>query len=182
MKALWTEDEVNYEGKHYNLKGAISQPKPVQKPHIPLWIAGGGEQITLKIAAQHAAYSNFGGHLDQFRHKSEVLRGHCDDVGTDFDAIVRSTNFFIVCGENDAAVNEKKAWLKGHLSEYISEDKAEQNVSQYDLMSGTPDQVVAKLRDWETEGMTYAILYFPDAAYDTSSIELFAGEVIPQFN
>ena len=61
MQAMWTEDEVTYDGKHYQLDGAICQPKPVQDPHIPLWIAGGGEQLTLNVAARHAQYTNFGG-------------------------------------------------------------------------------------------------------------------------
>ncbi|MGH8941895.1 MAG: LLM class flavin-dependent oxidoreductase, partial [Acidimicrobiia bacterium] len=50
MKAMWTEEVVNYDGKHYRLEGAICQPKPVQSPHIPLWVAGGGEQLTLRVA------------------------------------------------------------------------------------------------------------------------------------
>lgn len=182
MKALWTEDEVTYEGKYYSLEGAISQPKPVQKPHIPFWIAGGGEQITLRIAARYAAYTNFGIDIDEFRHKSEVLRGHCNDVGRDYDAIVRSTNLNIVCGESEAEVDEKKAWLRGHLSKYVPEERVESSASLFDSMSGTPDQIVSRLKEWEADGMDYAIVYFPDAAYDVSSIELFAEEVMPQFN
>lgn len=182
MRALWTEDEVTYEGKHYNLRGAICQPRPVQKPHIPFWIAGGGEQITLRIAARYAAYTNFGRDVDEFRHKSEVLRGHCDDLGTDYNAIVRSINLSIVCGENEAEVDEKKAWLKGHLSEHISDDEARKTASLFDAMSGTPDQIVSRLKEWEAVGVGYAIVYFPDAAYDASSIEMFARDVKPQFN
>ncbi len=49
-------------------------------------------------------------------------------------------------------------------------------------MSGTPDQIVSRLKEWEAVGVGYAIVYFPDAAYDTSSIELFAREVKPQFD
>ena len=60
MKAMWTEDVVDYGGEYYTLKGAISQPKPMQQPHIPIWIAGGGEKVTLKIAATYGQYSNFG--------------------------------------------------------------------------------------------------------------------------
>ena len=48
-------------------------------------------------------------------------------------------------------------------------------------MSGNPDQIVSKLKEWEADGMDYAIVYFPDVAYDASSIELFAREVMPQF-
>ncbi len=182
MKALWTEDEVTYEGKYYNLRGAICQPRPVQKPHIPFWIAGGGEQITLRIAARYAAYTNFGRDVDEFRHKSEVLRGHCDDLGTDYDAIVRSINLNILCGENEAEVDEKKTWLRNHLSECLPDDEARKTASLFDAMSGTPDQIVPRLKEWEAAGVGYAILYFPDAAYDASSIEVFARHIKPQFN
>jgi F420-dependent oxidoreductase-like protein len=101
MKAMWTEDEVNYDGKYYQLKGAISQPKPLQDPHIPFWIAGGGERLTLNIAARHAQYTNFGVDLEEFAHKSNVLEGHCDDIGTDYSSIVRSSNFNVFCTETE---------------------------------------------------------------------------------
>jgi alkanesulfonate monooxygenase SsuD/methylene tetrahydromethanopterin reductase-like flavin-dependent oxidoreductase (luciferase family) len=49
----------------------------------------------------------------------------------------------------------------------------------YEGMSGTPDQVVERLGEWQRAGMTYSIIFFPDVAYDRSSLELFANEVIP---
>jgi alkanesulfonate monooxygenase SsuD/methylene tetrahydromethanopterin reductase-like flavin-dependent oxidoreductase (luciferase family) len=112
MRRMWTEDEVHFEGKYYQLDGAINQPKPVQSPHIPFWIAGGGEQLTLRIAAEYAGYTNFGADIESFVHKSEVLRGHCNDAGTAFDDIVRSTNFFAVCEESEADVADRLAWIK----------------------------------------------------------------------
>jgi F420-dependent oxidoreductase-like protein len=179
MRALWTEDVVDYNGKHYQLKGAISQPKPVQKPHVPLWIAGGGEKVTLRIAARYGAYSNFGVELDLFIRKSELLKDHCDDLGTEFDSIVRSANFNILCAETDAEVADKIAWLTDHLKKYVPEERAVRFADTYWPFSGTPDQVVATLREWEKEGMTYAIVNFADIAYDTSSLDLFAREVMP---
>ncbi|HEX9762461.1 MAG TPA: LLM class F420-dependent oxidoreductase, partial [Acidimicrobiia bacterium] len=149
------------------------------KPHIPFWIAGGGEKVTLRIAARYGAYSNFGVELGTFIHKSELLRGHCDDVGTDFDSIVRSANFNILCAATEAEVADKKAWLVAHLKTFVPEERATRFAAMYDYMSGTPDQVAEKLRLWEKEGMTYAIVNFADVAYDTSSLDLFAREVIP---
>lgn len=181
MKGMWTEDEFSYQGDHYQLDGAICRPKPVQDPHIPVWVAGGGEQITLKIAAQHASHTNFGVDLDQFRHKSEILRGHCDELGTDYDSIVRSSNFNVVCAETESGVEQKKGWVFDHLSGLVSERRARRAANEFDLMSGTPDQVVERMKEWEQAGMTYAIVYFPDAAYDTSSLDLFAREVMPAF-
>lgn len=182
MKAMWTEDVVSFEGKHYQLDGAICQPKPVQKPHIPFWIAGGGEKVTLNIAARHAQYTNFGIDLDEFKAKSEILKGHCADVGTEYGAIVRSTNLNVLMGTTESEVEEKKTWLRSHLTGRVADDKVESNMALYEAMSGTPEQVVARLREWEAEGMTYAIIYFPDVAYDRSSLELFANEVIPELS
>ena len=179
MQAMWTEDVVNYEGKYYTLDGAICQPKPIQDPHIPLWIAGGGEKVTLNIAARYAQYTNFGIDLDDFISKSEFLRGHCADVGTDYDTIVRSSNFNVLMGRTDAEVAEKKARYRSHLTGLVADDKVESTMELYEGMSGTPDQVVERLREWQKAGMTYSIVFFPDVAYDRSSLELFANEVIP---
>ena len=181
MKAMWTEDVVDYEGKHYTLKEAISQPKPVQQPHIPFWIAGGGERVTLRIAARYAQYTNYGISLDQFVTKSQILKDHCQDVGTDYDAIVRSTNFNVLMGETEAEVEEKKRELGERLGRFVPEDKLAARLADYQAGAGTPEQVAAYLRDWEQAGMTYAIVYFPDAAYDSSSLEMFGREVMPAF-
>ncbi len=182
MKAMWTEDDVHYEGEHYTLDGAICQPKPIQDPHIPLWIAGGGEKVTLKIAARNAQYVNYGDTPEDFAHKSEILRGHCQDVGTDYDAIVRSTNFNVLMGTTEAEVEDKKAWLRSQLAGRVADKNVERNMALYEAMSGTPSQVIDRLREWEAGGLQYAISYFPDVAYDRSSLELFATEVMPAFS
>lgn len=182
MKGMWTEEVFDYQGEHYRLEGAICQPKPVQQPHIPVWIAGGGEKVTLRIAAKEASYTNFGVDLDQFKHKSEILRGHCDELGVDYDSIVRSSNFNVICADSEAEVSESKDRIYDHLSRYVSEERARRAAREYDLMSGTPEQVLDRFREWEKEGMTYAIVYFPDAAYGGPSLELFAREVMPSFD
>jgi len=182
MKAMWTEEEVFYEGKYYTLKGAICQPKPIQQPHIPFWIAGGGEKVTLRIAARYAAYTNFGIDVDTFTHKSEILAEHCADVGTSYEEIVRSANFNILCAETEAEVEEKKAWLLDTISRYVSAEKAERFTHMFDLMSGTPDQIIERLEDWERAGMSYAIVNFADVAYDESGLRLFAEKVMPELS
>ena len=54
--------------------------------------------MTLRIAAKYAQYTNFTSEPEGFAHKSQVLAGHCRDVGTDYGAIVRSANFNAVVG------------------------------------------------------------------------------------
>jgi F420-dependent oxidoreductase-like protein len=181
MKAMWTEEVVDYDGRHYRLKGAICQPKPVQSPHIPLWVAGGGEQLTLRVAARHAQYTNFGIKPELFIQKSEALAGHCRDIGRDFDSITRSANFNIVCDETEAGAQEKIRAVESRMQQYVSEDRAAEQAKLYKYASGTPDQVISYLKEWEALGLAYAIIYFPDPAYDLSSLELFAREVMPAF-
>jgi F420-dependent oxidoreductase-like protein len=178
MQRMWTEDEVHFEGKHYTLQGAICQPKPLQQPHIPFWVAGGGEQLTLRVAATYADYTNFGGDVETFLHKSEVLRGHCDEVGRDFEAITRSANFNILCAETEAEVTEKMERIKDRYRPFLGDERVEKMADRWG-MAGTPDQLVEQLRPWQEAGMEYAIIYFGEAAYDSSGLELFAKEVIP---
>jgi F420-dependent oxidoreductase-like protein len=179
MKAMWTEDEVTFEGKYYNLQGAISSPKPVQDPHIPFWIAGGGEQLTLNVVARYAQYSNFGVSLEEFVHKSEVLAGHCSAVDRDFDEIVRSSNFTILCAATEAEVAEKVAWLESHYSQFLEGDKLARFVNMWTGSAGTPEQLIEMLRPWVDAGLDYTIVFFPDSGHTTDGIELFAREVIP---
>ena len=90
-KLLCTEDRANFDGKYYHLKDAMSNPKPIQKPYPPIVIGGSGEQLTLRMVARYANVWNFvGGSVDTFKHKNEVLDGHCAAIGRDPKTIARS--------------------------------------------------------------------------------------------
>lgn len=179
MQRMWTEDEASYEGRYYRVEGAICRPRPLQQPHIPLWIAGGGEQLTLNVAARYAAYTNFGQTLEEFVHKSAVLRQHCTEVGRDFDAIVRSSNFNVVCEPTEAEVEKRLEWIVDHYRPLVDADRLARVEKMFRETAGTPEQLVEKLRVWGEAGLGYAIVYFAGAAYDTSGLELFARRVIP---
>lgn len=179
MQRMWTEDEVHFNGKHYQLAGAICQPRPVQKPHIPFWVAGGGEQLTLKVAAQYAAYTNFGDNLEEFVEKSEKLAEHCANLGRDFDEIVRSSNFNVTCAPTEQALKDRQEWMRDHYSALLPPARVERTLRNYEAFAGTPEQLVKKFRPWVDAGLSYGIFYFADAAYDRAGFELFAKEVVP---
>lgn len=87
-KRLFTQHLTDFDGRYYQLKQARCEPKPIQKPYPPFVIGGSGEQLTLKIVAEYADIWNFaGGPVETFKHKVEVLRGHCETVGRNFDDI-----------------------------------------------------------------------------------------------
>lgn len=84
IKLLWTQPTTDFEGRHYHLRQARCEPKPVQKPHPPIVVGGKGEQLTLRVAARHADIWNYpGGSPEEFAHKVGVLHDHCRDVGRD---------------------------------------------------------------------------------------------------
>jgi F420-dependent oxidoreductase-like protein len=181
MRDAWRDGVVTFSGQHYQTDGAIVQPKPLQADGIPLWIAGGGEQKTLKIAAKYAQFTNYTPEPEAFKRKSEILAKHCRNVGTDFDAIVRSANFTAVVGDSDAEVKERLARIRDRFLGYVGEQGADAMIAATttDAATGTVEQVIEKLGHARDLGCGYGICYFPEAAYDRSGIELFEREVIP---
>jgi alkanesulfonate monooxygenase SsuD/methylene tetrahydromethanopterin reductase-like flavin-dependent oxidoreductase (luciferase family) len=181
MSQAWTTGTATLAGKHYQVDGALVRPLPLQENGIPLWIAGGGEQVTLKIAARYAAYTNFSGSLEVFDHKSDVLRGHCDAIGRDFAEITRSANFNTIVGATEAEARDRLAAVIARLRPHVGDERADAIEAEY-LASpgfGTPEQVTERLAERAQRGLGYAIHYFPESAYDRSGVELFEREVIP---
>jgi F420-dependent oxidoreductase-like protein len=129
FRDLWTTGSATLQGKHYQVDGAICRPRPLQgttapgspRNGIPMWIAGGGEKKTLRIAAEFADYTNFDGAPEGFAHKSEVLRGHCADVGRDYDTIEKTVMFGLDPGEKGEKVGELLTQLERLAGLGISE-------------------------------------------------------------
>lgn len=181
MHQAWTTGVASLTGDHYQVDGAIVQPQPLQDGGIPFWIAGGGEKVTLRIAAQYATYTNFAGSLEEFDHKSDVLRGHCERLGRDVGEITRSSNFNTIVAPTEAEARDRLSAVVDRLRPHVGDDRAAAIERDY-LASpgfGTPEQVVERLAERAQHGLGYAIHYFPEAAYDRSGVELFEREVIP---
>lgn len=182
MRQAWTTGSATLDGKHYQVDGAIVRPLPLQSGGIPIWVAGGGEKVTLRIAAEFAQYTNFDGSPDGFDHKSAILRTHCADAGTDFDAITRSANYNVIVARDEAEVAERIAAVRARVLPHLGAEKTDAFVAEYTggaLAVGTPEQIVERLGDMSRRGLDYGIFYFPEAAYDRSGIELFEREVVP---
>jgi len=191
FRQMWTTGTATLDGEHYQVDGALCRPLPLQGTTvpgskangIPMWIAGGGEKKTLRIAAQYADYTNFDGSPEGFAHKSEILKGHCDDLGRDFGEIVRSANYNVVIGRDEREVQNRLDWIREqYLRAGLTPEKADDQVkaAASGPAVGTPEQVVETFRSLQAQGMTYAITYFAEAAYDTSGIALFESEVLPE--
>jgi alkanesulfonate monooxygenase SsuD/methylene tetrahydromethanopterin reductase-like flavin-dependent oxidoreductase (luciferase family) len=191
FRQMWTTGSATLAGKHFQVDGARCYPQPLQgtsvpgSKHngIPMWIAGGGEKKTLRIAAKYADYTNFDPTPEIFAAKSEILKGHCDDVGRDFGEIVRSGNLNVFIGSSEKEVEERFASLRARLLSVGSPEKrVDELFATYRQQAtvGTPEQVVEKLKGLQALGLTYAILNFPEAAYDTTGMAMFERDVMPE--
>lgn len=86
---MWSDSEEPYAGKHYTLGRTLNSPQSVQRPHPPILIGGGGEKKTLRMVAQYAQACNLFDSPD-LAHKLDVLRGHCEALGRDYDEIEKT--------------------------------------------------------------------------------------------
>jgi F420-dependent oxidoreductase-like protein len=88
---MWSDNEGPYEGKYYQLAETICVPPPLQSPRPPILIGGGGEKKTLRLVAQYADACNiFATDPAEISRKLDILRGHCDTVGRDYDTIQKT--------------------------------------------------------------------------------------------
>lgn len=165
---MWTEERPSFQGRHYTIDGPINEPKGAQKPHIPFWIAGGGEKVTLKLVAQYGDACNIGREPEGIRHKLEVLERHCDDLGRDYGTIIKSAEADIVL--IDEGTNPDDVRNSGAFPTF-----------GWPTIVGTPDQVRAHIRSLVDAGIDYVIVYIPRIAYDHEPLHRFAEEILPEF-
>jgi alkanesulfonate monooxygenase SsuD/methylene tetrahydromethanopterin reductase-like flavin-dependent oxidoreductase (luciferase family) len=103
IRRMWTEDEpFDFQGPSLGLKGAVCEPKPLQKPHPPILIGGAGDRV-LRIVAEHADIWNYPGTpSEDFRERNQALNRHCAAIGRDPGGIVRSMQTIVRCDDPQA--------------------------------------------------------------------------------
>ena len=171
VRSMWTQPETTYKGQYYDVSRVHCDPKPLQEPHPPVWIGGGGEQLTLRVVARHADCSNFGGNPDVWAHKRDVLRAHCTDVGRDPGEIrmTWSPELFIRGTEAEVeAAGTRSPWGEPVTSWRVGN------------LVGTPEQVAEKMQAYVDLGCRGFIPWCADYP-DTETLERFATEVVPNF-
>jgi F420-dependent oxidoreductase-like protein len=95
---MWSDDDGPYQGRYYNLARALNRPQPLSRPHPPILIGGSGEKKTLRLVAKYAQACNIFSGPD-FSHKLDVLRGHCEAVGRDYNEIEKTVLYNFDVGE-----------------------------------------------------------------------------------
>jgi F420-dependent oxidoreductase-like protein len=185
LRALWTQERATVEGRHFSVRDALHEPKPVQDP-MPLLIGGSGEKRTLRIVAEHADEWNAHGiTVDALRAKRRVLARHCEAVGRDPASIRLSVAGPCVVGESDAAVRRGIDALAeffplrapAFFPDGAATDNSVEAVRARGWFAGRPDEIAEQIQAFADEGVDRVIMqHMP---HDGESLELFASTVLP---
>jgi alkanesulfonate monooxygenase SsuD/methylene tetrahydromethanopterin reductase-like flavin-dependent oxidoreductase (luciferase family) len=175
VRGLWEPTPLTFAGTHYRVSDANVSPGPVQRPRVPILVAGGGERVTLRLVAQHADMSNFGPSrwtgsafdADDVRRKCAALRGHGAALGRPYEAILRSCfTGPVVCAETAAAV-------RAQLDAF---PQATKDLMGPSLVGGTPRELVAYYQAFVDAGLQYFVAMSPSL----ETMRLLAEHVIPE--
>ncbi len=174
VRLLWTDETTTFKGDHVHLDGAYCDPKPLQQ--LPaIWVGGGGEKKTLRIAARHADATNWQADIESFVRKSELLERYCEEISRPFDEITRThgpdCRIFDTDAEARAWCSEPgggSLWGRTPADEYLSEN-----------LVGTVDQVTEKTQAFVDAGCREFVLWLRDYPSD-ETLRRFVAEVAPK--
>jgi F420-dependent oxidoreductase-like protein len=172
IKAMWTQDHAEFDGRYYKVRGAINEPKPVQKPHPPIWIGGAGEKVTLKLVAQYGDACNFNADVATVRHKLSVLREHCETVGRDYDSVLKTVEFYTILGDKREVDR-----IVADTARRTGQD--ESFIRSWHPLAGDAERIAQIIGEYAEAGIEYFIVNVPNA-FEGGVISRFAEEVFPK--
>ena len=167
--AMNTEDKASFEGEYYTIKNAINQPKPLQKPYPPLWVCGGGEKVTLKLLAKYGNYGNWDVDVKGFVHKSEILKGHCEQQNREYSEIKKTLHTNVIIGENQKDLDNKINRITD-----VTGIPREMYIDK--PLVGTVDKVFSTIDEFKSVECAYIIAYVPDIVWG-NSLEILSQKI-----
>ena len=167
IEKMWSEEKSTFSGKYYRLDRAVNYPKPLQKPHPPVWIGGNGRKL-LGIVASHANRWNPNCPIRVFPEKLRLLSEICDKIGRDFNSIEKTYALNTLVGDED------------HTQPVLSKITRENLLFDFEAgVIGPPEKVVRTLRNLREFGVSYFIFIIPNVS-DVEPLRILAKEVIPK--
>lgn len=176
VRGFWGEEPSAFAGEPARAESATVRPGPVQQPHVPVLIAGGGEKVTLRQVAQYGDAANFSPHAQagsafasgDVRRKLEALRRHCLALGRPYEGILRTQVMVpVVLAETRSALERKLASIPDSVRRGYASS----------TLAGLPGDAVAAYRELAETGLNYFIAgIYGD---DRETVRLLAERVVP---
>jgi alkanesulfonate monooxygenase SsuD/methylene tetrahydromethanopterin reductase-like flavin-dependent oxidoreductase (luciferase family) len=182
-KAWTTEGRFSHHSKHWHYDNIVVEPEPLQRPHPPVWMAAGSHD-----SVRRAAREGYNLLLDQLAQVEQVIeriavfREECRRIGRDYDSNMVATSRALQMihseSEREQAYETRKrvVTMIGDLARDKLADKVEDDTAP---LLGTPEEVIARLKQLEAGGATNVLLVDPNAS--VANLRAFAREVMPAF-
>ena len=175
IKKMWKNEKSSFAGKHYSIKNAICNPKPIQKPHPPIMVGGAGKKL-IEVVAKHATrYNHPFGTPEILKEKITLLQESCKSIKRNHEEIENSVLLRVLVGKDNDAVKEIVSKLK----------KKNESITEFILRSkdsialGTPDDVTSHLEQYAKIGINYFIVNFIGLSNSLEMLSLFSKKVRP---
>jgi probable F420-dependent oxidoreductase len=174
MKRLWTEDNVTFKGKFYNVENLSVGPKPIQKPHPPIW-TGGSAEVALKRAGSWADGFICGSSaIPEFPSTWEKIAGYARAAGRDPKKISKAgLTFMAIHDDQSKAVRA----VEDYVMRYYGRLRAD--VANTSLV-GSPAAIAERIGAFLAQGLDTLIIGVADP--DPRQLDLFGEEVLPKIN
>lgn len=176
VKGIWGMAPFTYQGKYVQVEQCALPFGPVQQPHVPILIAGGGERVTLRQVAQYADASNFGPHIwtgsasttEDVMRKCNALRAHCETFKRPVNSVLRThLTIPLVLAETPAAVTAKLDTIPPEIREMFRSGE----------VALTPPEAIEHYNALVQAGMQYFIISVSPG--DIETMQLFGQQVLP---
>jgi alkanesulfonate monooxygenase SsuD/methylene tetrahydromethanopterin reductase-like flavin-dependent oxidoreductase (luciferase family) len=185
IKKLWVEDKVQFQGKHWKVEGATQVPKPLQKPHPPIWICLYGKAL-LKVVAEYGDGWNTGMCTpEEYKQKIELLKKYCAKIRRKTETITNSLFTSITTAANQKELEQKikkaqpgflrSKQIQGRYHSVFRDMPMEDYLKRYII--GTQQQCIEQIKEYTNVGVSQIIFWMSKI----EDIQLLAKKVIPYF-
>jgi alkanesulfonate monooxygenase len=173
LKRLWTEDKVDGSYPPYNLRGAVLQPKPVQKPHPPILIGGYVDAVLKRVATKGDGWLTYYYTVASFKKAWAKIRTFAEEAGRDPDTLTATNQLPVCVGPRAKVEAPMKHWLQTEW------DYASWSESTMDsAIMGTPEECVEQLAAHIEAGLDRIV--FVPYKYEAEQVEAIAQQIVPQ--
>ena len=174
IKKMWQNEKSNFNGKHYSVKNAICNPKPIQHPHPPIMVGGGGNKL-MEVVAKHATrYNHPFGTPEILKEKINLLKTKCKGIQRSPEEIENSVLLRVLVGKDKDDVKEIVSKLK-KKNESVAENILR---SKDSIALGTPEEVTDYLEQYVQIGIRYLIVNFIGLSKSLEMLSLFSQKVM----